>query len=612
MMQSLLVEYALKVVLVTGATLLLLRMFQDRSAAERSWIGHAGLAASLLLPLAMWAGPDWVVTSPTVVEPLLTNSGGPPIIGVGNVGSIQPPVVASSDKGASPEAEALPPIQKPTLLLLYSAPAAILLVLTFFSLFWLLLLRRRARITVDPIWISALALAQNRMGYKHGTALLVSTDVVSPVSWGILRPVILLNEDAAHSGERAEAIIAHELAHIMNFDWVKLILARIVTALTWFNPLTWILARQCHQLREEAADDAVLTSRISSCDYAELLIGAAKHQRRGLLLAAHGVAPGRNSLKQRVARVLDTGLRRTPARLNWSAPWAAAAILTASFLAALTPVRALPDMNAADARTTLEGLRNSIAEPLPRLARFSSIDLRGEGKEIDRPGTVQQAVLAGGQPEAVRLHVNDDGLSALTQVRALPDIDAADAGTALNSLGKPTAGPLPGLARFSAVEARGVGTVILGHGAVQQVTLTRGRSEAVRFDVNDQGLLRIDICGSCGGERPVVEVTTPDIEAVASWNGVIHAEGKFPNRSFVALAANDGGEIHGAALKADQVAASANAGGSVHASARNELMASVSGGGTVSYCGLPKNVYSSVTSGGLLQKAAAASPSCWM
>lgn len=68
----------------------------------------------------------------------------------------------------------------------------------------------------------------------------------------MIRPVILLNEQALTSEREAEAIIAHELAHVVHLDWAKLILARAATALLWFNPLVWMLARQCHQLREEA------------------------------------------------------------------------------------------------------------------------------------------------------------------------------------------------------------------------------------------------------------------------------------------------------------------------------------------------------------------------
>jgi hypothetical protein len=95
-----------------------------------------------------------------------------------------------------------------------------------------------------------------------------------------MRPTILLSDAAARAPEQAEAIIAHELAHVVQFDWAKLMLARVATAAFWFNPLAWVLAREAHQLREEAADDAVLAANIDGPDYAELLIGVARHECR--------------------------------------------------------------------------------------------------------------------------------------------------------------------------------------------------------------------------------------------------------------------------------------------------------------------------------------------
>ena len=47
----------------------------------------------------------------------------------------------------------------------------------------------------------------------------------------------------------------------------------VATALFWFNPLVWLLAREAHQLREEAADDSVLAADIPDTDYAQLLVG---------------------------------------------------------------------------------------------------------------------------------------------------------------------------------------------------------------------------------------------------------------------------------------------------------------------------------------------------
>ncbi len=237
----------------------------------------------------------------------------------------------------------------------YAVPAALLLFVTLMALFRLVALRARAEVLVDGHWLSALARAQRRMGFKHGTALLTSDDLSSPISWGLMRPVILLNPRAVEAAGEAEAIIAHELAHVARMDWIKLLLARVATALFWFNPLVWMLAREAHQLREEAADDAVLAADIPDTDYAQLLVGVARHECPGMLLGAHGVAPSKGSLARRVARVLDGQSVRGPVARSFAWGVLAGAVLVAAPLAALTltPKKPAPRDGIDQALTTL-------------------------------------------------------------------------------------------------------------------------------------------------------------------------------------------------------------------------------------------------------------------
>jgi beta-lactamase regulating signal transducer with metallopeptidase domain len=305
-----LIPLAAKSFVIAGGGLLLLRLLKNRSASDRSWIAHLALAGLLLLPLAAIALPTLDVAGP---EFLVGKSE------VSSPSSVLPPVpyktaapaVASSDQAAVETAPADWPFWA------YAGPAALLVLLTLIAILRLFILKARANVLIDAPWLTALARAQKRMGFKHGTALLTSNELPSPISWGVVRPVILLNSEAAESHHEAEAIITHELAHVANLDWAKLLLSRVVIALFWFNPFVWILAREAHQLREEAADDAVLATEIEDTEYAKLLVGVARHECRGLLIGAHGVAPGRNSLARRVRRVLDSATRRAPGGWRW-------------------------------------------------------------------------------------------------------------------------------------------------------------------------------------------------------------------------------------------------------------------------------------------------------
>lgn len=319
---------AAKSVVIASGTLLLLRFMRGRSASDRSWIAHLGLAALAVLPLGSVLFPPLEVTA---FFSVLTEA-------------------APASSGAAWIAR----IAADWLLLAYVVLALFLIAYTLLSLLRLVRLTARARAVTEDHWLQALASARRRSGFTKHIALLASPEIPSPISWGMLRPKILLNSDAIATRADADAIVAHELAHIARVDWAKLVLARASVALFWFNPFVWLLAREAHQLREEAADDAVLATGVENTAYAGLLVSAARLQSNSLLPGALGVAPARNSLAQRVRRVLDRDLNRSAGGTGW-------AVAMAVGVAALTA----PLM-------TLEVTDTALASPGP--APFASND----------------------------------------------------------------------------------------------------------------------------------------------------------------------------------------------------------------------------------------------
>jgi beta-lactamase regulating signal transducer with metallopeptidase domain len=307
------VLFAAKSVVIAGGTLLVLWLMRGRSASDRSSIAHLGLAALAVLQLGSMLFPPLEVT--TSYASVLAEA----------------PAASSGAAWIAPGAE--PSWAQATadwLLLGYAVLALFLVLRTRLALLRLVQLTARARAVTDDHWLEALAEAERRIGFTKSTALLISREIASPVSWGVLRPKILLDTDAVAARADADAIVAHELAHLARADWAKLVLARGSVALFWFNPFVWLLAREAHQLREEAADDAVLAADVEDTVYAGLLVSAARRQSEGRLLGAHGVAPAGKSLAQRVRRVLDRGLNRSAGGARWTATMAlGAAALTA-------------------------------------------------------------------------------------------------------------------------------------------------------------------------------------------------------------------------------------------------------------------------------------------
>ena len=245
---ALLIELALKSVLVAGGTLALLRLARHRSAAERSWIGHLGLVALVVLPAASLLMPGWNPIPATATVETAATLQIPAAALEADATATSATLAPDAAVASAPAAWALPSAGE-IAVWVYAVQLALLLLAMLIAVIRLGAMHRRANVLVESSWLNALAQAQRRMGFKHGTALLVSDELRSPVSWGLMRPIILLNPQSVSAVQEAEAIIAHELAHVARFDWAKLLIARLACALFWFNPLVWRLARESHQPR---------------------------------------------------------------------------------------------------------------------------------------------------------------------------------------------------------------------------------------------------------------------------------------------------------------------------------------------------------------------------
>lgn len=407
-----LLSLAFKSVLIAGATLLLLKLMQRRSSSDRSWVAHLGLLALLLLPIGSIvlpalnvAGPDFLAPDPA---PVVTSVQSAPVADVPAA-----PEVASAEKPFQAPVANVGLVPSDWPVWAYGVPAALLILLTLIALGRLSILRRRAEVLTDTHWLHALAQAQHRMSFKNGTALLTSNELRSPISWGLMRPVILLNTDATQARDEAEAIIAHELAHVVGLDWAKLMLSRIAVAIFWFNPLVWLLAREAHQLREEAADDAVLAADIEDTEYANLLVGVARHECRGMLLGAHGVAPGKGSLTRRVRRVLDAALERAPGGWRWSS---AAAFFAAGMAVPLAAIQFVSP-TIATARDQGKFVEEGPISPVAHATEISRGADGGAMAAVSGPGEGPQVKIASIGPDGVRavtgphaVTVNVDGI----------------------------------------------------------------------------------------------------------------------------------------------------------------------------------------------------------
>ena len=169
-------------------------------------------------------------------------------------------------------------------------------------------LRRMAMNTCvlsTPEWIRLLAEASETLGLHRRVVLLQSRESVMPLTWGWLRPKVLMPAEAEQwPVERRRIVLLHELAHVKRRDCLTQDITRMACALYGFNPLVWIAARQMRVERERACDDLVLNGGCKASEYAGHLVQIATTFRHAPQAA--GIAMARRSnLEQRVTAIVD-------------------------------------------------------------------------------------------------------------------------------------------------------------------------------------------------------------------------------------------------------------------------------------------------------------------
>ena len=120
---------------------------------------------------------------------------------------------------------------------------------------------------------SAAALEQMRAQLRARAEFRLSTDVDSPVTFGLAAPVILLPERFLAMNAQSQAAIAcHELLHVRRHDWAHHLAEETIGAVLWFHPgIAWLIAR-IRLAREQVVDLDVLRLTNARKPYLEALL----------------------------------------------------------------------------------------------------------------------------------------------------------------------------------------------------------------------------------------------------------------------------------------------------------------------------------------------------
>ncbi len=342
----------------------------------------------------------------------------------------------------------------------------------------------QARAESDSSTLWRVERARRQVGLGRRLRVLRGGVTDMPMTWGFMRPVLLLPEGMPTWPEaRQRDVLLHELAHVKRHDHATQLIAQAVCALHWFNPLAWYAARRMMLEREHACDDYVLASGARPSDYAQHLLDVARAMRPQRVGAAAAIAmAGRSTLPGRLRAVLEPGRSR-----RGLGAWAATGALVVGALF-VVPLAAVDLSRPALDSYAVRGARPIVvpSAPLPvyALPRARTVPLEAyiaplESYVVAPP---QVAVSENGYAYAFDIEYDDDVL-ATPEIYVVPEIvGAADvvyvAPEPSSVVVSPGAAIDVAHGATAYVSPSGVSTAVVvgdGGGSVTEVSVEKGR-----------------------------------------------------------------------------------------------------------------------------------------
>ncbi|MEM8901079.1 MAG: M56 family metallopeptidase, partial [Bacteroidota bacterium] len=206
-----------------------------------------------------------------------------------------------------------------------------------------------------------------------------SSEVHSPMTWGIFKPEILLpSSTLSLSEEEIHTILLHEWTHIQRKDYLLHLLCLMATSLHWINPFAWILKKRHVIEREKACDEQMIRGGKPASEYASQLVSVARKLTRPSSLQDHvaiQMAKG-SQIKQRIiALINDNPSIPLPSRrilANYGLLFACWIPLLAA-ISPVSPAKEIPVLQEVVAQAAAETPFQIFEKPQPLLSETQAV-----------------------------------------------------------------------------------------------------------------------------------------------------------------------------------------------------------------------------------------------
>jgi len=190
---------------------------------------------------------------------------------------------------------------------------------------------RRYTWPASALWAARFRVLAQRLKVSNSVKLVVSAIAQTPAVVGWLKPVVIVPAGifAGLTTVQIEALLAHELAHIVRYDYLVNLLQTAAETLLFYHPAVWWVSKTIRYERENCCDDLAVEVCGDRFVYVRALTDLEQmRQAPGMAMAAN-----RGALLSRVERLLKLRQPRTGA----PSAWASAGVIAALIVAGMAP-----------------------------------------------------------------------------------------------------------------------------------------------------------------------------------------------------------------------------------------------------------------------------------
>ena len=218
---STILDWLIKSALIICITYLIVQLLSNKlSSGSKHLLWLNSLACAMLVPL--FISLSVLLEAPTPFATQLL--------------SIQ--VVPSTTYVASTSVDSIPWMSG-AVVLLYLLPVMALLLKLTTSIANVFRINRTAEPALDLADLNRLVQLQGQQRIARPVALKYSGQVISPLSFGLFKPTIILPEQArCWDRNITDDVLFHELSHIKRLDWLTMFVSYVIASVLWISPLS--------------------------------------------------------------------------------------------------------------------------------------------------------------------------------------------------------------------------------------------------------------------------------------------------------------------------------------------------------------------------------------